>query len=716
MSSNSNEGRAELCYADTGGTFTDIFIVDSKGDFTSAKAPTTPDDLSKGYFSGLAQAARKRGLSIQDLCAEASVIGYGTTTAVNTILNRSGSKVGALVTKGFEQLMLIGRGKQSWLGYDIHDIIHARTHRRDEPIIPYSLTQGVTERVNSLGQVVIPLYEDEVRVKVRQLIDKGVEAIAVCFLFSFLNPLHEERARQIIYEVSKEIGRDIPVYLSTEVCPVYRELLRANTTVVEAYVASRLRQSLSKIESKLNEYGYKRSLQLMQGAGGMASVKTLRAVDTFNSGPVGGLMGGLYIGQLYGFDNIITTDVGGTSFDVGLITGGIITNEREPTVGRMALGVPMAEINSIGAGGGTMVFLDPITRRLQVGPGSAEAVPGPVCYDQGGEIPTITDCDLILGYIDPEYFLGGTSGIKINKEKAVQALREKLADPLGMDIADVVLGAKEILDSRMRDAIAGMVMSRGYSLSEYYLLAFGGGGPTHCAGYTDGLLLKGIMIFPYSAVFSAFGAATSDYQHNYFRATNVVVPPSATSAEIETACAQVNEGWESLESRAYAEMEQEGFQRDRVWLKHLAMIRYGRQLDDLVIPSPLPRLGTVQDWNKLIAVFEKLYEKIYAASAKYPQAGYEILQIGLMATVEKIKPQLRRYPLTGEEPSKTAIKGRRPCYFKGKWTDTDIYNWDELRAGNSVNGPAIIEGATSNVVLPPGRSIHVDEYLTLWLR
>ena len=445
-------------------------------------------------------------------------------------------------------------------------------------------------------------------------------------------------------------------------------------------------------------------------------MKSLKPVQTLESGPVGGLMGGLYIGQLYGFDNIITTDVGGTSFDVGLITDGMVTIEREPIVARMILGMPMIQINSIGAGGGTYVRTDPLTKRLQVGPGSAEAVPGPVCYDRGGEIPTITDCDLALGYIDPEYFLGGKSDIRINKDKAVQVLKEKVANPLGVDIAEAALGARSLLDTRMKDTIVGMVMSRGYSLSDYHLLSFGGAGPTHCAGYTDGLLLKGIMLFPYSAVFSAFGAAAADYQHTYYRATNIVIPAQAATDIITRACDQLNKGWQYLEEVAYRDMAQEGFEKEKVNLRHLAMIRYGRQLDDLIVPSPKPRIENVEDWKELLDVFGKLYEKIYVRQAKYPQSGYEILEIGLVATVAKTKPRLRRYEIGAKEPSDNARKGARECYFDHTWMTTQVYDWDKLSAGNIVHGPAIIEGSTSNIVLPPQKSIYVDEYLTVWLK
>lgn len=709
--------RIELCYTDTGGTFTDAFLVDSNGDFIIGKAPTTPDSLSKGYFNAISVAARQRGLSLSDLFSQVKVVGYGCTTSTNMLINRSGVKVGVILTKGWEQVMLIGRGVQSWVGYTIADMIHARTHRRDEPLVPYSLTKGVTERINSSGKVVIPLYEHEVREKALELMERGVDAIAVSFLFSWLNACHEERAREIINSVAKELGKNIHVYISSEVCPVIRELSHLNTTVIEAYVSEPVKRELRKLEVQLKEYGYKGSVQIMQAAGGSATIATVKAVATVGSGPSSGVMGGLYIGELYGFDNIITTDVGGTSFDVGLVTSGMVSLAREPIINRMITGLPQVQVNSIGAGGGTHILLDPTSGRLNVGPTSAQAVPGPVCYDIGGKIPTVTDCDLVLGYLDPDYFLGGTSGLRINKDKAEQALRKQIADPLGMSIADVALGVKEIIDSQMRDAILGMIMSRGYDSSEYHLLVYGGAGPNHCAGFVKDIPLAGVLVLPYAAVFCAFGAAATDYRHNYFHSRNIIVPPRADAETIKSLVYKpINEGWQSLENTAYRDMEQEGFRKDQVKFTHLAMVRYGRQLDDLIITSPVTRVKTMRDFEELITTFEEMYTKVYASAAKYPQAGYEILQVGLIATVPKVKPKIKRHRLAGSEAPRKAIKGKRDCYFNHAWLTTDIYDWDALRPGNSINGPAILESPTTNFVLPPGKSTYIDVYRTCWLK
>lgn len=708
-----NGPKLEVCFTDTGGTFTDTFLVDERGDFVVAKAPTTPQDLSLGYFASVQGAAAQRGLALEGLYPQLAIIGYGSTTVINTILTRRGTKLGLIITKGFEHLLLMERGAQTYTEYDIIDRIHARTHRHTDPLIPYPRTRGVTERIDCLGEVIIPMYEEDCRQAARELIEMGCQAICVNLLFCWQNPVHELRARELISEVAREMGREVEVYLSHEINPIGRELARLNGTMIEAYTRPIVIESWRRIEDQLQRYGFRGRLQVMQSTGGLASLGVVKVVETLESGPVGGLVGGYYIGRHYGFENLITTDVGGTSFDVGLINRGVITVQQEPVCARMLLGIPMAQVDSIGAGGGTIARIDPLTGRLLVGPDSAGAVPGPVCYDQGGEEPTVTDADLVLGYLNPDYFLGGR--LPLNKEKARRAIGEKIAKPLGISIEAAAEGINSILDVRMKDTILGMVMARGFEISDYYLLSFGGAGPSHVAGYTEAILFKGIMVFPYSAVFSAFGAASADYQHNYTRAANLVAPPNA-SAEIRLRlCRELSRIWTSLEEQALQEMGREGFAKGQVRLEHRLLMRYGRQLDQIMVKSPLTRLESVEDWEALVAAFERTYEAMFTRAAKYPQAGYEIVEVSLQASAEKIKPKLARHPLGSAEPSQEARKGNRQCYFKGRWVDTQIYEWELLTPGNTLNGPAIMEHPDQTLVVPPGRSVRVDEYLTVWM-
>ncbi len=407
--SRQNRTHPVLCYTDTGGTFTDTFIVDNQGDFVVSKAPSTAEDVSKGFFDSVKVSAENLGMTMEALFSQLEVVGYGSTTVINAVLNRRGVKTGLIITKGFEHILLMERGRQNYTEYNYVDRIHTLTHRNTKPIIPFELIRGVTERMDCFGKPVIPLYEHEVRQAARALIEAGCQAIVIQFLFCFLNSDQERKAREIAAETAREMNRKVDIYISFEVSPVNRELNRLNAAIVEAYTTPFYKKAIGRVEKQIQEYGFKGTLQIMQSSGGLAAVDYVKVVETLESGPVGGLIGGQYIGRIYGFDNIITTDVGGTSFDVGLVNKGMITVDREPVVARMLMGVPMAQVNSIGAGGGTIARLDPLTGRLQVGPDSAEARPGPVCYDLGGDQPTVTDADVILGYIDPQYFLGATS-------------------------------------------------------------------------------------------------------------------------------------------------------------------------------------------------------------------------------------------------------------------------------------------------------------------
>jgi acetone carboxylase beta subunit len=337
-----------------------------------------------------------------------------------------------------------------------------------------------------------------------------------------------------------------------------------------------------------------------------------------------------------------------------------------------------------------------------------------VSYRLGGGYITTTDCDVILGYIDPDYFLGGR--IKLDREAAAACMEETIAGPTGLSVEAAARGIKEIIDVRMRDAATGMIMAKGFDVSDYYCLAFGGAGATHAAGYTEGVKFKGVMVFPYSAVFSAFGASSANYEHHYNHALTEIVPPDAQEAHKLAVGRNINTAWERLENRAHEELKREGFSTDQIRFEHLVMVRYGRQLEDLIVTSPVERIGTPGDWDAVVQAFERMYEEVYTAAGKYPAAGYEVFEVGLIASVEKIKPVLKKYPLQAADPAKAALKTKRPCYFREGWVDTPVYDYTRLQAGNFLTGPAMIENETTVVVVPPRNDCYVDEYLTAWLK
>jgi N-methylhydantoinase A len=700
-----------VCYTDVGGTFTDCFVVDEDGEFVLGKAPSTPHDIAEGFLSALAQTREELEMTQAEFLGALEVVGYGATTVLNSLLTRRGGRPGLLITRGFEDLLLMERGKQSWIGLSRVDRIHPVTHRHQAPLIPRSRVRGVGERVDSLGHEVVPLREQDVRDGVAALLDEGVDSIVIVFLWSFLADQHERRAKEIAEAAIIDRGASVQVFCSSEISPTLRELPRANATVIEAYSGPSTLRALARLETDLKDAGFTGHLQVMQSAGGLAPAEHVRAIDTAMSGPVGGLVGARYIGELYGIPNLISTDVGGTSFDVGLITDGFIGVDREPVLAGLLLSLPMMEVDSIGAGGGTIARIDQLTGRLQVGPDSAGAVPGPVCYGKGGTEPTVTDADLALGYLSGRFIGGRITG---DVEASRKAIRTRIADPLGLSIEAAADGIRQVIDAKMREAVVGLVSLRGFALEDYLLLGFGGAGPTHVCGYTDGLKLRGVVTFPYASVFSAFGAASADYEHHYHRAVNVVLPPNASEEDILAAGERISSGWQRLEDQALDQMKVEGIDIGSVELRHLAMVRYGKQLNDLIVTSPVSRVESHRDLDEVIKAFEDLYAHIYSKGAQFPQAGYEIFEVGLAASVGKVKPKLVAHPLEGSDASVAKVD-ERPAWFDDGWHPTGRFDWTALKPGNVVAGPAVIEHPTTTLVILPRRSARVDEYRTVWI-
>ncbi len=702
--------RQQIAYVDTGGTFTDAFVVDEQGDFMVAKAPTTKRDLSVGFYEGLTKAAGRVGLTLDQFLAELDVLGFGTTVVINALLTKTGRKCGLIVTRGQEHIFQIGRGKTVWVDLDFVERIHVAAHRSVEPLIPLHLVRGVTERVDCFGQVVIPVYEDEARRAARELAAEGVEAIVVMTLWAFLNHVNERRIADL---VGQEVGEGVEVVEASKVSPMIREFSRATSAFIQAYTSPLLERQVRSLQADLRRRGFRRDLLIMQSTGGVVTADHIMAVNTIQSGPVGGVIGARYLGELYGYKNIVSCDVGGTSFDVGLIINGEFRINREPVVGKMIPSVPMADIVSIGAGGGSIAGVDPSTRRLYVGPASAGADPGPAAYGRGGELPTVTDADLVLGYIDPDYFLGGE--IRLSRELAEASIAKHVAEPLGLSLLDAAHGIRALADAHMRELVAGALVAKGYDVADFVAMAFGGAGPTHVEGFTAGLGFSAIFFFPYSAAFSAFGCAAADIEQTMPLSVTLVVPPRATDAEILRLAERLNAGWEQLEARTMERMEAQGFRQSEVSLRHTAAIRYGRQLNDLIIQSPVTRICRIEDWRALVATFELEYEHVYTHSAKYPQAGYEVYEVSVTASVRKTKPRLVAHPVHPPEVASRALRGRRQAFFDGGPREVNVYAMEDLLAGSRMEGPCLIEGRTTTAVIPPSHAAEVDEYLTFHL-
>jgi acetone carboxylase beta subunit len=704
--------------SDSGGTMTDTMVLFKSGDFVVGKASTTPRDESLGYWESLKDAFAYLGADLDkdaaDIIPNAKAAVYSGTTMLNTLLTRTGPKIGLIITKGHEHSLLHERGAQVHAGYGHADKSHVVTHIHNEPLVPLKLIKGVTERINVQGEIIIPLYEAEVRESVIELLEEDVKGIAILFLCSYANPVHERRTAEIAREVMKEAGKEIPLHLSSELAPILREISRLNCVLLQGIGAEPVRNQMFRIEDKLREKGFQYPLQIVLADGGIANVRYPALYRACFSGPVGGLLGTKYLSQVFDMPHIISTDLGGTSFDVGLIMGGEPMMLREVETGRAIINIPTLYMDSLGSGAGMYLRINPESKRLDIGPGSAGADPGPVFYNMGNEIPTVIDCCLILGILNPDYYLGGK--VKVYQDLAFKAIKERCADILGVDPYQFAETVVELVNTRLREHIKSAVTVRGYALSDYYLISFGGAGPMFMASYAEGLPVKGVFTVPWAAAFSAFGCTTADFMHRYQRSCLVQIPADASPEMKVNMGAVIDDIWVKLEETATKEMTEEGYQAAEINFEQIAYVRYTGQLEDLEVSSSTPRLKTTEDMDNLLDAFEKTYSRVYAYGARYPEAGYQIFEIGLRASVPKPKPQLKKYPLTGKNPPAEAFKGEREVYGRGEWRPAKLYEMDRLQPGNEIEGLAIIEAPATTLPVPGGKKIVVDEYKRFWIK
>lgn len=710
-----------VIYTDTGGTFTDCVVVTGSGRVLVGKSSTTPMDLEECFFKSIdatLEAGEEKGGS--EFYRNTRVVGYGTTQGTNLVITGTGApNLGFITTKGHEDRTIIGRHRAAGLGPE--EGMHIVMADKPEPLIPRTRIKGVAERVDSFGEVLVALQDDEVRKVVKDLVEKEkVKGIAVGFLWSFLNPGHERRVREII----QELYPHLPVALSYEVNPIVREEPRFRTTQIDLYIGNALRELLGRVESSLHERGYRYPLLVLQAAGGVSRAAIVKPANTLHSGPVGGLMGVEFLKKLYGIDNGIGSDVGGTSFDITVSSKTGLAYLREPLVGRFQISNPMLEIITIGAGGGTIAKIDPSTNDLRVGPESAGASPAPVCYGRGGTEPTVTDADLVLNRIDPEYFLGGR--MKLDRDKAFKAFEEKIAKPLGKDVYQAAAAVVNIVDATMGTTLRATLAARGLDPAQFTLFGFGGAGPSHCAGYSQGTGFREVIVPELAAVFSAFGASTAPIRHRHEGSPFVVIsqlPYDKVSLRFKKgeitpasfpqwARERLNNMALDLERAAKEDMYSEGFKDGEFELQYGMLARYGGQLWETRAETPSIRVETTEDCAALLHAFEETYVKAYGSGAMVPAGGIEIVCVSVDAIAQVEHPGLCAYEFTGQSP-KRAEKGSRSVYWKQGFLDTLVYEWDLLGNGNVIEGPAIVESTTTTFVIPPGRRVVVDQYRSM---
>lgn len=682
---------------DSGGTFTDTVAIDSEGRILIGKAHSTPDDYSRGVLDSLERTVSTSGLGLVPALADTSIFAHGTTIATNALLTRRGAKTGLITTRGFEDTIFIGRVHQKVAGLSEREIIHAAALDKPQPLIPRSLVRGITERIDFQGKVLLPMDQEDARRAINELVAAGVEAIAVCLLSSYKNPVHERQLGRLIRETAPHIY----VGLSSDLVPKIGEYERSMTAVLNCYLGSVSSRYLHSLSGKLSTKGLGSPLLVMQCTGGVLPSEEAaeRSVYMLNSGPVGGAMASKYLGNIIGETNIICTDVGGTSFDVGLIAGGGLQYNPEPIADRFHTFVPSVDIRSIGTGGGSIAWIEPVTGVLKVGPASAGADPGPVCYDRGGDRPTVTDADVVLGYIDPDYFLGGH--VPLNKAKAEAAIREQLASHLGAEPVEVAAAIFQISNSQMADLVRKVTIERGYDPADFTLFAYGGAGPAHAAYYAADVGVRRVLIPGMAAVFSAFGCAVSDLLVFQVAAEPVLLPADRS---------RLNAIYADLEAKALVSLRRCGIADDSITLHRLVEMRYKRQVHELTVEVPH---GTLDEASvtMIAAEFEAMYERLYGLGAGFSGAGIEMISYSVVGTGRTAKPVLPRAE-PGDPGPMLALKSTRPAYFPeaARFVDTKVFDYARLRAGHVVRGPAIIEAPTTTMVVPPEHLATVDPF------
>jgi len=683
---------------DTGGTFTDCVVIDQEGEVALGKASSTPHNFAVGILDSVNAVAEELGITSEELLRHTKLFSHGTTVATNATITLQGAKAGLITTKGFEDTIFIMRGKGRVDGLLEMEIRHETAARKPPALLPRRRVRGVTERIDCFGKVVVPLDLEEVKQAIRELVeDEGVESVAVCLLWSFAHPEHERIIKQYIQKTYPGIY----VSVSHEVRAAIHEYARSLTTVIDAFVGPLTCVYFDELEKDLQQKGYKGPLMIMQSYGGVVEKKEVVPVFTAVSGPAGGVVGSRYWGEILGIDNIISTDVGGTSFDVSLIPARERIFAKEPYIGRYRVLIPTIDIVTIGAGGGSIAWVDEATGTLKVGPLSAGADPGPVCYGKGGAQPTVTDADIILGYIDPDYFLGGK--MKVNGEASRKAIFE-LGKRLGLDTVETAAGIYDIQNEHMSDLIRSVMIERGYDPRDFSVFAFGGGGPTHGATYGPENGVKSVVMFPYSSVFSAYGIVTADVIHSAEMSRRYRLPADAE---------EINSLFEELEAGQIKRLMAAGFKREEIIISKSLKMRYGLQVHEISVPLERERM-TAESVGALADRFEARYEEIYGKGTGYREAGIDIVSFELEAVGPIAKPKLKRYEWGGADSS-GAIKTKRDVYFrkKGGFAKTNIYQMEKLKPGNRIEGPAVIEVPTTTVVVLPEQVAKVDEYLNI---
>jgi N-methylhydantoinase A len=679
---------------DTGGTFTDTVVVDETGSRATGKAATTPDAPTAGIVDSLTDAAREAGTDVEAVLEDTDVFFHGTTLTTNAVLERTGGDVGLVTTKGHRDALHIGRTTTRTTGLSEYEEQHYAAQFKPEPVVPKERIAELDARIDYKGAEIVELDDDQVREAISSLAEES-DTLAVNLLWSFENDAHERR----VAEIAEAVAPETPTYLSHEVTARIGEYERGATTVVNAYTAPVLESYVDRLVEELGERGLDAPVYLMKSTGGAMAVTdaATEAVATIKSGPTGGIIGSRYLGERVGAANLICTDVGGTSFDVGLVIDGNIQTRPTTTVNQYTLYQLSVDVESIGSGGGSVAYIDD-GGALRVGPDSAGADPGPACYGQGGTRPTVTDADLLLGYLSPEYFLGGRRELDV--EAARTAMAEDVADPLDMDVAEAAAGVFEIVNGAMADLLRQMTVERGHDPRNFSVLAYGGAGPLHAPFYADELDAESVTVplGDTASVFSAFGIASANLNW-----VEEVSNPDMEPFDPE----ELTAVYEDLETSVRVDLREQGIE-DAVSISREIDLRYKGQVHQVPIDVPAGEL--TDDIADLLDRWEQKYATLYGSGSTYADAQIEAVNQRVLASSGTTDPRLTAADDQGE-----AAADSRAVYWPGlaEFVETDVYDERVLSPDAAIAGPAVIQLPDTTVAIRPHQRATVDEYLNV---
>ncbi|UOS68242.1 hydantoinase/oxoprolinase family protein [Helicobacter pylori] len=708
------DARVQVMGIDAGGTMTDTFFVKENGSFVVGKAQSNPEDESLAIYNSSQDALSHWKSDVNKVYPELVTCVYSGTAMLNRVVQRRGMEVGLICNKGFEQMHSMGRALQSYLGYALEERLHINTHKYDDPLIPLKRIRGVTERTDVKGQVVIPVRQEEVKVAVKELLEAGAKAIVICLLQSHKNAESERIVRDIALKEIEKLGKNVPVFASVDYYPQRKESHRMNTTILEAYAAEPSRQTLSKVSNRFKEHGAKFDLRVMATHGGTISWKAKELARTIVSGPIGGVIGSKLLGETLGYDNIACSDIGGTSFDMALIVKSNFNIASDPDMARLVLSLPLVAMDSVGAGAGSFVRIDPHSRSVKLGPDSAGYRVGTCWKDSGLDTVSVTDCHIVLGYLNPDNFLGGL--IKLDVDRAKKHIKEQIADPLGISVEDAAAGVIELLDLELKEYLRSNISAKGYSPSDFVCFSYGGAGPVHTYGYTEGLGFKDVVVPAWAAGFSAFGCACADFEYRYDKSVDIAIPQYSSDESKVEACKIIQDAWDELTLKVIEEFKINGFSQKDVILRPGYRMQYMGQLNDLEITSPVSKAASVADWEEIVKEYEKTYARVYSESACSPELGFSVTGVIMRGVVATQKPVIPVEKEHGATPPKEAKIGVRKFYRHKKWVDADVWRMEKLLPGNEVIGPAIVESDATTLVIPKGFATKLDKHRLFHLK